>query len=70
MRHRGDFSAGGDARARPGCGAVLPPRRRASHTAAAGRQNDGDTGAGRGWLRLPGGGRRRVDTIRVRRLFG
>lgn len=65
------LAAGGNESARrPVCGARLP-RRRATRGAAA-------TGLGNGryreeenrWLLLPKSGWRRVDTIRVRRLFG
>ncbi|MFC3575848.1 hypothetical protein ACFOZ0_21710 [Streptomyces yaanensis] len=64
---------------RAACGARLPSYRAArgaaavAAAAAAGPASGRDRGSGRageGWLRLPKSGWRRVDTIRVRRLFG
>ena len=55
---------------RPVCGARLPWRRAARGAARARVANGTNREDGRGWLLLPKSGWRRVDTIRVPRLFG
>ncbi|MEU7059129.1 hypothetical protein [Streptomyces sp. NPDC046197] len=55
------------------CGARLPPHETARVPAAqpmAGSVRRGARGAAGDWLLLPGGSWRRVETIRVRSLFG
>ncbi|MFD1659379.1 hypothetical protein ACFSL4_14485 [Streptomyces caeni] len=69
-------SGNGKGARRAGCGARLPSHRGAR---ARGGTRAPETGGARqrgkapdapGWVLLPGTGWRRVDTIRVRRLFG
>lgn len=56
------------------CGARLPLHRVEHDAVAAGAESSRGRGSGRhapsGWLLPPKTGRRRVDTLRVRRLFG
>ncbi|MEU2305953.1 hypothetical protein [Streptomyces misionensis] len=63
----------GKNRAGRDCGAPLPARRGARPRTAHGTPGAGHWrghGAGNQWLLLPGGTWRRVETIRVRGLFG
>ncbi|WP_319749814.1 hypothetical protein [Streptomyces sp. AK02-04a] len=66
------YAAGGgnSSARRPVCGARLPRRRAVRGTAAAGAGGSKGCRDELGWSLLPKLGWRRIDTIRVRRLFG